>query len=242
MAISGPHAEAAKPSQATGNGAVPPLKDGDRLTRAEFERRYMAMPDLKKAELIEGVVHVASPVRQRYHGRQHSHLNFWLCAYEGSSPGAEVGDNSTVRLDLDNMPQPDCLLFVQPEYGGKVCIDDDGYIEGAPDLVAEVAASSVSLDLGSKLTAYRRNGVREYVVWKVLQRQIEWYVNRAESFEPLLPEADGIHRSTVFPGLWLDPAALVRGDVNAVLALVQEGLRSPEHVNFVAQLEKSRIG
>ena len=143
MAASSPHAKAAEPNEAAGNGAIPPLKDGDRLTRAEFERRYMAMPDLKKAELIEGVVHVSSPVRQRYHGRQHSHLNFWLCAYEGSTPGVEVGDNSTVRLDLDNMPQPDCLLFVQPEHGGKVRIDDDGYIEGAPDLVAEVAASSV---------------------------------------------------------------------------------------------------
>ena len=94
---------------------------------------------------------MASPVRQRYHGRQHSHLNFWLCAYEGRTPGVEVGDNSTVRLDLDNMPQPDCLLFVQPEHGGRVRIDEDGYIEGAPDLVAEVAASSASFDLGNKL-------------------------------------------------------------------------------------------
>src|SRR5271169_3741904 len=123
MALSSPRAKAAEPSEAAGNAALPPLKDGDRLTRAEFERRYLAMPDLKKAELIEGVVHVSSPVRQRYHGRQHSHLNFWLCAYEGSTPGVEVGDNSTVRLDIDNMPQPDCLLFIQPEHRGKVRID-----------------------------------------------------------------------------------------------------------------------
>ena len=241
MARSSPHAKVAEPSEAAGNVAIPPLKDGDRLTRAEFERRYMAMPDLKKAELIEGVVYVSSPVRQRYHGRQHSHLNFWLCAYEGRTPGVEVGDNSTVRLDLDNMPQPDCLLFVQPEHGGKARIDADGYIEGAPDLVAEVAASSVSLDLGSKLTAYRRNGVREYVVWKVLQRQIDWYVNRDSGFELLSPAADGILRSTVFPGLWLDPAALVRGDVYAVLALVQQGLSFPEHRAFLATLEQARL-
>ena len=106
------------------------------------------MPELKKAELIEGVVHMPSPVRQRYHGRQHAHLNFWLCAYEGSTPGVEVGDNSTVRLDLDNMPQPDCLLFVQPEHGGRVRIGTKGYIEGAPDLVAEVTSSSVQLRPG----------------------------------------------------------------------------------------------
>ena len=130
------------------NGGIPPLENGDRLTRAEFERRYDAMPGVKKAELIEGEVFMPSPVRQRFHGRQHSHLNFWLCAYEGRTTGVEVGDNSTVRLDLDNMPQPDCLLFVQPEHGGRVRIGEDGYIEGAPDLVAEVAASSASYDLG----------------------------------------------------------------------------------------------
>ena len=130
MAISSPPGKAAGPSGAPGNAAITPLKDGDRLTHAEFERRYMAMPDLKKAELIEGLVHVPSPARQRVHGRQHSHFSFWLCAYEGRTPGVEVGDNSTVRLDLDNMPQPDCLLFVQPEHGGRVKIDEDGYIEG----------------------------------------------------------------------------------------------------------------
>jgi Uma2 family endonuclease len=240
MAATSPQAEAAKPSQAPGTGAIPPLKDGDRLTRAEFERRYIAMPDLKKAELIGGVVHVASPVRQRFHGRQHSHLNFWLCAYEGRTAGVEVGDNSTIRLDLENMPQPDGLLFVQPEHGGHVRIDEDGYIEGAPDLVAEVAASSVGFDIGTKLEAYRRNGVREYVVWRVLDRRIDWFVNREKDFESIPPDADGFLRSTVFPGLWLDPAALVRGDLDAVDAVVHQGLRSREHREFVARLKEGK--
>jgi hypothetical protein len=98
MALSSPHAKATEQSETPGNGAIPALKDGDRLTRAEFVRRYMAMPELKKAELIEGVVHVSSPVRQRGHGRQHSHLNFWLCSYEGRTPGVESGDRwSTVQ-------------------------------------------------------------------------------------------------------------------------------------------------
>jgi Uma2 family endonuclease len=241
MATSPPHAKVAEPGEPPGNGAIPPLKDGDCLTRAEFERRYMAMPDLKKAELIEGVVHVASPVRQRFHGRPHSHLNFWLCAYEGSTPGVEAGGNSTIRLDFHNVTQPDCLLFVQPEHGGRVRISEDGYIEGAPDLVAEVAASSVILDVGSKLDSYRKNGVREYVVWRVLEQRIDWYVLRDDAFEPLVPAADGILHSAAFPGLWLDPAALIRGDVNAVLAIVQTGLISPEHLDFVAQLKMARI-
>jgi Uma2 family endonuclease len=241
MAVSTPRTNPVEPAEPIDNGALPPLENGDRLTRAEFERRYEAMPELKKAELIEGVVHMPSPVRQRSHGRQHSHLNFWLCAYEGSTPGVEVGDNSTVRLDLENMPQPDCLLFIQPEHGGHVRIGTRGYIEGAPDLVAEVASSSASYDLGEKLRAYRRNGAREYVVWRVLDRQIDWFVLHEERYEPLPPAADGILRSMVFPGLWLDPAALIRGDVNAVFAIVQQGLNSPEHAGFVAQLERARI-
>jgi len=242
MAVQAPHAKPSGPTEAQADGAIPPLENGDRLTRTEFERRYEAMPELKKAELIEGVVHMPSPVRQRYHGRQHSHLNFWLCAYEGSTLGVEVGDSSTVRLDLDNMPQPDCLLFVQPELGGQVRIGTKGYIEGAPDLVAEVASSSVSYDLGDKLRAYWRNGAREYVVWRVLDREIDWFVLHEQRYEPLKPAADGILRSTVFPGLWLDPAALIRGNVNAVFAIVQQGLSSPEHADFVARLEHARIG
>ena len=143
------------------NSEVPPLESGDRLTRAEFLRRYNAMADLKKAELIEGVVYVPSPVRQKYHGRQHHHILNWIGHFEAGTPGLEGGDNSTVLLDLDNAPQPDGLLFIQPEYGGQVKINDDGYIEGGPDLVAEVAASSASYDLHDKLNASHRGTLAE---------------------------------------------------------------------------------
>ena len=143
--------------------------------------------------------------------------------------------------DKHNVPQPDGLLFIQPEHGGRVRISEDGYIEGAPELVAEVGASSVSVDLGSKLEAYRRNGVQEYIIWRVMEQRIDWFVLGNDAFEPLIPASDGILCSSVFPGLWLDPAALIRGDVNAVLAIVQTGLTSPEHRDFVARLEGARI-
>jgi Uma2 family endonuclease len=240
MAIPTQTLEPVEPAETPSSGSIPPLENGDRLTRAEFERRYDAMPELKKAELVEGVVHVPSPVRQRFHGRQHSHLNFWLCAYEGSTPGVEVGDNSTVRLDLDNMPQPDCLLFIQPEHGGGVRIGAKGYIEGAPELVAEVTSSSASYDFGDKLGAYRRNGAAEYVIWRVVDRQIDWLVLHEGRYEPLIPAADGILRSTAFPGLWLDPDSLIRGDLNAVFAVVQRGLNSPDHAEFLVRLQQNR--
>jgi Uma2 family endonuclease len=221
------------------DGAVPPLENGDRLTRAEFLRRYNAMPDVKKAELIEGVVYVPSPVRQKQHGRPHSHLMGWLFIYEARTPGVETGDNSTILLDLDNAPQPDGLLFIQPEHGGQVKINEDGYVEGGPDLVAEVAASSASYDLHDKLNAYRRNGVREYVVHRVLEQKVDWFALKEGRFEALAPSADGLLRSTIFPGLWLDPAALVRPDPASVLAVIQQGVNSPEHAIFAASLKAS---
>jgi Uma2 family endonuclease len=224
------------PLRASSPEAVPPLENGDTLTRTEFERRYEAMPHLKKAELIEGVVYVPSPVRHRYHGRQHIHLANWLGHYEVGTPGVEASDNVTVRLDLDNEPQPDVLLFIDPACGGQALIDADGYIAGAPELVAEVASSSASYDLYAKLRVYRRNGVREYIVWRVLDKEIDWFVLRAGQYERLPLDAEGLYRSEVFPGLWLDPAALLRGDLATVLAIVQRGLTSPEHAAFVARL------
>jgi Uma2 family endonuclease len=216
--------------------AIPALENGDRLTRAEFERRYEAMPHMKKAELIEGVVYVPSPVRHRQHGAPHAHLIVWLGQYAANTPGVEVGDNSSVRLDLDNEPQPDALLFIDPTRGGQVHISADGILEGAPELVAEVASSSVSYDLHAKLHVYRRNGVREYIVWRVLEREIDWFVLRAGQYERMPVDAQGILRSEVFAGLWLDPAALVRGDLATVLAIVQQGLAGPEHAAFVTRL------
>jgi Uma2 family endonuclease len=216
--------------------ALPALENGDRLTRAEFERRYDAMPHLKKAELIEGVVYVPSPVRHRQHGSPHAHLVGWLSQYAANTPGIEVGDNSSVRLDLDNEPQPDALLFIDPARGGQVRISADEIIEGAPELVAEVASSSVSYDLHAKLHVYRRNGVCEYIVWRVLEREIDWFVLRAGQYERMPIDAQGLLRSEVFPGLWLDPAALVRDDLATVLAIVQQGLASPEHGAFVTRL------
>lgn len=223
-------------ARAASHEKVPPLENGDVLTRAEFERRYEAMPHLKKAELIEGVVYVPSPVRHRAHSRPHFHLAAWLGQYEAGTPGVEAGDNGSVRLDLDNEPQPDALLFIDPACGGQAHIDADDYIAGAPELVVEVAASSASYDLHVKLRVYRRNGVREYIVWRVLDKEIDWFVLRAGQYERMAVDTTGLLKSEVFPGLWLDPAALVRGDLATVLAVGQRGLGSPEHVAFVARL------
>lgn len=214
-----------------------PLEPGDRLTRAEFERRYDAMPNLKKAELIEGVVYMPSSVRFQRHGQPHFDLIGWLAVYRMGTPGVLGGDNASTRLDLDNMPQPDGLLLMDPARGGQARISADDYVEHAPELVCEVSASSASFDLHTKMHVYRRNGVREYVVWRVLDQQLDWFVSRSGQFQPLPPGADGVLRSEAFSGLWLDAAALLRGDMARVLAVVQEGLASPEHAAFVQRLQ-----
>jgi Uma2 family endonuclease len=189
---------------------VPELRAGDRLTRAEFERRYEAMPHLKKAELIEGVVYIPSRVSRDY-GQRRFDLIGWLGLYHWATPGIEGGDNGTVRLHWENEPQPDAFLRIRPEFGGQ-SRDSDQYVGGAPELIAEVAASPVSYDLHDKLRAYQRNGVLEYIVWRVWDRAIDWFVLREGRYEPLALNSAGHYQSEAFPGLWLDPAALARGD------------------------------
>ena len=152
---------------ATTSPSVPTLTNGDRLTRREFERRYKAMPDVKKAELIEGTVYLPPPVHASGHGRPHSAIIGWLHAYDAATPGVASYDNATVRLDLDNEPQPDALLRIEAECGGQSRISEDDYVEGPPELVVEIAHSSAAYDLHDKKQAYRRNGVREYLVWQI---------------------------------------------------------------------------
>lgn len=213
---------------------IPPLENGDKLTRAEFERRYHAMPNLKKAELIEGVVYVASPVRAKQHGKPHARIMTWLGTYEAATPRVEALDNTTVLLDTDNEPQPDALLRI--ETGGQSRINKDDYVEGAPELIVEIAASSASYDLHEKLKVYRRNQVQEYLIWRVYDHQFDWFRLQQGEYIQLQPNADNIICSQIFPGLWLDKTALLGGDLGKVLTVVQQGLASPEHENFISRL------
>lgn len=157
-------------SRSGGSGTVPPsrapdpraptLENGDRLTRCEFERRHALRPDLTKAQLIEGVVYMPSPVGI-VRAEAHSAIHAVLAVYAASTPGVRIADNATVRLDLENEPQPDVLLRIEPAGGGGACVSD-GYLQGAPELIVDVAVSSASIDLHDKLRALppqRRAGV-----------------------------------------------------------------------------------
>jgi len=208
----------------------PLLEPGDRLTRHEFERRYQRMPHLKKAELIEGTVYMPSPVRLRRHAKPHNQLGTWLGVYASETPDVECADNSTVRLDLDNEPQPDLVLMKLPEKGGQARVSTEDYIEGAPELAVEIVGSSRAYDLHQKKGAYRRNGVREYLVWITGENRVCWWELRDEEYHEIEPTPEGLLRSAIFPGLWLDVPALLRGDMRTVLATVRRGVdREHQH-------------
>ncbi len=213
----------------------PLLESGDRLSRDEFERRYERLPHVKKAELIEGVVYMPSPLRAKAHGQPHSQLGTWLGVYESETPWVESFDNSTVRLDLDNEPQPDLVLIKLPEKGGQTRFSEDDYIEGAPELAVEIVGSSRAYDLHQKKGAYRRNGVCEYLAWITSERRVIWWQLSQGEYQEIVPDGDGLLRSRIFPGLWLDTGALLRGDLKAVLAALRRGIENPEHAAFLAR-------
>lgn len=216
--------------------ATPPLENGDRLDRHEFERRYDKMPHLKKAELLEGVVFLSTTLRFKSHGQPHGFIMGWLGTYQAFTTGVEAGNNSTVRLDLDNEPQPDAVLRIREESGGRSILSDDDYIEGAPELIVEIAASSVAIDLHDKKQAYCRNGVKEYLVWRVLDQQFDWFYLQNGEYVLLSVEEDQIIRSRSFPGLWLAVTDLLAGKMQQVLTVLQQGLAAAEHAQFVADL------
>lgn len=225
---------ATKDRQATVD--ISPLENGDRLTRDEFERRYAAMPNLHKAELIEGVVYLSAAVRVKKHSQPHGDIITWLGVYRALTRGVMVCDNSTVRMDADNDPQPDALLRIDESKGGRSRITADDYLEGAPELVLEIAGSSASYDLHDKKDVYRKNGVQEYIVWKSDEKAIVWFYLESGEYADLVPDESGILRSRVFPGLWLDVNAFIAGNLAQVLDVLREGINSQAHQDFVKSL------
>jgi Uma2 family endonuclease len=221
------------------SGGKPPLNAGDRLTRAEFERRYQAHPEINKAELIEGAVHMPSPVHYALHSQPHVDIITWLGVYRAATPGVVGGDNATVRLDYENVVQPDALLRLEPSLGGHSKVTDDDYLAGPPEFVVEIAASSASYDMHDKRRVYARNGVQEYLVAQAYEQRVDWFVLREGVYETLEPDSEGVLRSEVFPGLWLPADALWAGDLARMLAVLQEGLASSDHATYVEKLKSS---
>ena len=216
----------------------PPLREGDRMTSDEFLRRWEAMPELKHAELIDGVVYMPSPVSQP-HSDFHILLAFWLRSYETDTPGCHSGLDSTWLMGERNTPQPDLALRVLPDFGGQSRAGGD-YPLGAPELVVEVAVSSAAHDLGAKFHLYQRQGVLEYLVALVGEKRFAWYEWIKGAFRTLELGTDGILRSRCFPGLWLDAEAFWRLDGAGVRTVLEQGLATPEHAAFVAGLASQK--
>jgi Uma2 family endonuclease len=214
----------------------PTLRNGDRMSQAEFHQAYEQMADDVKAELIEGVVFMASPLGID-HGRRHVHLGTVLTLYEAATPGVQVVDNSTTILGEDDEPQPDLSLRILPERGGQTRTENN-YIVGAPELFVEIAHSSRAIDLHGKRRAYAAHGGIEYLVADLEGLRLHWIDLRAGQSIPA--DADGVCRIRGFPGLWIDGPAIFAFDVARAIATLNAGLASPEHAAFVAALAARR--
>jgi Uma2 family endonuclease len=234
MTLTAPHPIPIVPEQPE----IPPLENGDHLDQPTFHARYEAMPEDVRAELIGGIVFMSSPVR-RPHGRGTLLAGGWLLAYEEATPGTEGLENATVILGDAGEPQPDLCLRILPECGGRTR-DEDEYVTGPPELIVEIASSSESIDLHLKKNEYERAGVAEYLVVLLRRKEVRWFALVDGRYELILPDAEGILRSPSFPGLWLDPNALLGKSRPGVQAALARGLASPEHAAFVAQLAAAR--
>jgi hypothetical protein len=214
---------------------TPPLENGDVMSRKEFHRRYVRAKHIKKAELIEGRVVVASPVYFETHGEPDGLISLWLGYFSARTSGVRFGGNVSVKIDSRNEYQPDQVLFIDPSRGGQVR-DAAKCLIGLPEFVAEVAASSTSVDSGLKKSVYLRAGVREFLLVRTLDQKVDWFVARDGRFDPLPVDANGVIRSATFPGLWLDASALLKGDAAVILATLDLGLATSEHARFVQDL------
>jgi hypothetical protein len=218
-----------------------PLEPGQRLDRPTFHERYEAMPPDTRAELVGGVVYMPSP-SSNDHGEQNNDVGGWLFHYKRFTPGVRSPNDATVILDELAELQPDCQLRIPFELGGQTQLDESRYITGAPELIAEIARSSRSFDLKQKKADYERAGVVEYVVVELDPDRIHWFTRRGTRFVQMRPGPDGIYRSNVFPGLWLDPAALYSQDLDRLIQVLEQGLATPEHAAFVAKLAAAGAG
>ncbi len=228
------------PRKAGAQTRVPPLENGAHLSAAEFMRRYEAMPREMKAELIQGKVYMASPLRAEQHGDPDNLAQGWLCNYMIATPGVKSSTNSTTILDDEDIPQPDSHLRILPECGGQTAVNQDGYVEGAPELIFEIAASSASIDTNEKKDSYRDAKTREYIVWRTEEHSLDWWVLQDGEYVEIDPDEDGILRSRVFPGLWMDGKAMLLEDGPNLMEALQRGLASPEHTQFVEKLAAAR--
>jgi Uma2 family endonuclease len=217
------------------------LVTGERMDVEEFLRRWEELPDLKNAELIDGVVHVSSPVSLE-HGDLDTLILMWLAYYAHATPGCRAGNNSTWFM-LDSAPQPDAHLRILPAYGGQSrerTRDKKSYSTGAPELAVEICVTSTDVDFGPKRKLYESAGVREYITIETFRERLIWRVLEDGVYASQLSSEDGILRSQIFPGLWLDVAAFWANDGAKMLAALNSGIAAEEHQRFVERLAGAR--
>jgi Uma2 family endonuclease len=213
---------------------------GDVLSREEFLRRWEAMPQLKKAELIRKVVYLPSPVSSD-HGHAESDLGGLLFVYKAATPGCQTCNNTTWLMLEDESPQPYTALYVLPECGGRTRAEGN-FLAGAPEFLSEVCVTSAAFDLHQKLEVYQEAGVQEYLAVLLHEQEVRLHRLSRRRFRVVARPATGVYQSSAFPGLWIDGDALLARDYGRLTRVLNEGLASPEHAAFVRKLGSKRGG
>jgi Uma2 family endonuclease len=215
-----------------------PLREGDRLTRDEFLRRWEQMPDLTRAELIDGVVHLPSPLTT-VHGLFHFRVSAWLGFYVAATPGCTAGIAETWLMESKSAPQPDLALRIDPKLGGQSSLEGE-YAAGSPELIVEISHTTRPRDVGPKLRLYERSGVQEYLTVVPRRKELIWRQLFDGKYRNIAPDEEGVLQSRVFPGLWLNPAALWEDDLPGISATVQRGVSTSSHQEFVRRLASGK--
>lgn len=204
------------------------------MSQKRFHALYQMMPQDFRAELVDGIVFVCEPLGQS-HGRHHIRFSSLVDAYQSATPGVQAFDNTSVILGTHDEVQPDICLRIHPERGGQSKdSSDNNYIVGAPELIIEIASSSYSIDLHMKKQRYQKAGVNEYIVLCLNPFALHWFC--LKDGPTIVSDRDGIKRSRVFPGLWVDENGMRNMDYEVTKRVLEEGISSAGHADFVRQL------
>lgn len=223
-----------RPPEKGRSRTVPFLVNGQRMKQPEFHRRYEACPPHEKWELIGGIVYMASPLRYP-HGNYDFSLGGALAVYAAGTAGVEGAHNVTSILGEESEPQPDLALRIATAYGGRSQVNQEAYLEGPPELIAEIAYSSLDIDMHRKREDYEAAGVIEYLVLSIEEQQLHWF--DFPTSRMIRANRQGVYHSRTFPGLWIDGPALLAGNPGRLIEVVRQGLDSPEHARFVRRLQ-----
>ena len=180
---------------------------------ATVEDFYALVPDRQKADLLDGVIYVASP--DTYHGDQYTNFLARLLAgfCEARDLGKVFGSRFAFRLSPHRCPEPDVAVVL----ASRLHLVDDHGMTGGPDVAVEVVSrDSRTRDYRDKRRIYEESGVSEYWLVDPIKGRADFLVLEAGKYQSAVLDDGSIFRSRVLPGFFLDGRWLFGEDLPKV--------------------------